>query len=116
MKEVLITFASIVATLLDAVLIYLNVFQGNTWGTGYQIGDGFRTIFLAAGITAVTDAGPTPWGFPSYASTLWGVGRPTGSLNVELLCVLGVQALPAVELHGVGAHDAPNRRSCEEPL
>src|ERR1700730_15487365 len=52
----------------------------------------------------------------SYASTLRGIGRPTGGLNAELLCVLGVQSLPAAELHGLGAHDASNRLTREEPL
>src|SRR5207244_532109 len=41
---------------------------------------------------------------------------PTGSLNAELLCVLGVQSLPAAELHGLGADDAPNGLSGEKPL
>lgn len=40
-----------------------------------------------------------------HASMLRGVGRPSGSLNAELLCVLGVQLLPA-ELHSVGADAA----------
>src|SRR5262245_12816622 len=40
-----------------------------------------------------------------YASALRGVGRPTGGLNAELLCVLGVQSLPAAELHGLGGSD-----------
>src|SRR5262245_16992246 len=42
--------------------------------------------------------------------------RPTGGLNAELLCVLGVQSLPATELHGLGADDASNRLTREEPL
>src|SRR5262245_38709782 len=37
-------------------------------------------------------------------------------LDVELLCVLGCQSLPAIELHGVGTDDAPNRLTGEEPL
>src|SRR3984893_10512441 len=52
----------------------------------------------------------------SYASTLRGIGRPTGGLNAELLYVLGVQSLPAAELHGLGADDASNRLTREEPL
>jgi len=40
-----------------------------------------------------------PWGSSSHPSTLRGVGRPTGALNTELLGVLGVQSLPAAELH-----------------
>src|SRR5437660_10015017 len=54
--------------------------------------------------------------FSSQCSTLLGVGLPTGGLNAELLCVLGVQSLPAAELHGLGAGDASNRLTREEPL
>src|SRR2546427_4438685 len=36
--------------------------------------------------------------------------------NAELLCVLGLQPLPAGELHGLGADDASNQITCEEPL
>src|ERR1700730_17440199 len=42
--------------------------------------------------------------------------RPTGRFNAELLCVLGVQSLPAAELHGLGADDASNRLTREAPL
>lgn len=42
--------------------------------------------------------------------------RPVGRLNAELLGVLGVQALPAAELHGLGADDASHRLTREEPL
>src|SRR5437899_6397684 len=42
--------------------------------------------------------------------------RLVGRFNTELLCVLGVQSLPAAELHGLGADDASNRLSREEPL
>src|SRR5438876_9684539 len=41
---------------------------------------------------------------------------PTGGLNAELLCVLGVQSLPAAELHGLGADDASNGSTGEKPL
>src|SRR2546427_734617 len=34
--------------------------------------------------------------------------RPVGRFNTELLGVLGVQSLPAAELHGLGADDASN--------
>src|SRR5437764_1016523 len=57
-----------------------------------------------------------PWGSSSYISTLRGVGLPTGGLDVELLCVLGVQSLPAAELDGIGADDASHRFTGEEPL
>src|SRR5437660_3029637 len=40
----------------------------------------------------------------------------TGGLNAELLCVLGSQSLPPAELHGLGADDASNRLTREEPL
>ena len=35
--------------------------------------------------------------------------RPVGRLNAELLGVLGVQSLPAAELHGLGTNDAADR-------
>src|SRR6266852_2501278 len=41
--------------------------------------------------------------------------RPVGRLDTELLGVLRVQPLPA-ELHGLGAGDASNRLTREEPL
>src|SRR6266849_2575744 len=41
--------------------------------------------------------------------------RPVGRLDTELLGVLRVQPLPA-ELHGLGADDASNRLTREEPL
>ena len=47
---------------------------------------------------------------------LRGVGRPTGGLDAELLCILGVQSLPAAELHGLGADDASDRLTREEPV
>src|SRR5262245_29394371 len=52
----------------------------------------------------------------SHASTLRGVRRPNGGLNAELLCVLGVQSLPAVELHGFGADDASNGLTRQKPI
>src|SRR6266850_2690611 len=42
--------------------------------------------------------------------------RPVGRFNAELLCVLGCQSLPAAEFHGLGADDASNRLTREEPL
>src|SRR5262249_7726796 len=58
-----------------------------------------------------------PWVLPlSHASTLRAAGRPTGGLDAELLCVLGVQSLPAAELHCFAADDAANRLTREEPL
>src|ERR1700730_14802920 len=42
--------------------------------------------------------------------------RPVGRFDTELLGVLGVQPLPAAELHGLGADDASNRLTREEPL
>ena len=44
--------------------------------------------------------------FPNWPSRLRGARRPTGRLNAELLCVDGVQSLPAVALHGIGAGHA----------
>src|SRR5437879_12782015 len=44
------------------------------------------------------------------------VRGPSRSLNAEQLCVLGVQSLPAAELHGLGADDASNGPTGEKPL
>src|SRR4029077_13109179 len=44
------------------------------------------------------------------------VRGPAGRLDAELLRVLGVQSLPAAELHGVWADDASNRVAREEPF
>src|SRR6266536_3310285 len=41
---------------------------------------------------------------------------PTRGLDAELLCVLGVQSLPAAELHGIGADHASNGSSGQEPI
>jgi hypothetical protein len=46
---------------------------------------------------------------------LRGASWPTG-FYAELLGVLGIQLLPAPEVHCVGAHDASNRLTREEPL
>lgn len=50
MREALIMFGSIAAVLLGAILIYMNVFEGDG-ELGYLVGAGFGIIFLAAGIT-----------------------------------------------------------------
>src|SRR5713226_4416447 len=42
--------------------------------------------------------------------------RPVGRFNAELLCVLGVQSLPAAELHGLGADDSSNGLTGEKPI
>src|SRR5206468_6311438 len=42
--------------------------------------------------------------------------RPVGRFNTELLCVLGVQSLPAAELHGLGADDAADGSSAEQVI
>src|SRR5437868_11291220 len=47
------------------------------------------------------------------ASWRWAANR---ALNAELLCVLGVQSLPAAEFHGLGAGEASNRLTREKPL
>ena len=41
---------------------------------------------------------------------------PTGQFNVELPGVLGVQPLPAAELHGLGADDAADGLTGEKPF
>src|SRR5690242_13770585 len=43
-------------------------------------------------------------------------GRPVGSLHTELPGVLGVQPLPAFELHGRGPGDASNGLAGEKPI
>jgi predicted transporter len=53
MKEILITFGSIVSVLVGLILIYANLFSGNPWEIGYQVGAGFGVLFLAAGITGL---------------------------------------------------------------
>src|SRR5262245_6929923 len=51
----------------------------------------------------------------SYLDLLFrGVGPPAGGLNAELLCVLGVQSLPAAELHRLTANDAADGSSAEK--
>ena len=42
--------------------------------------------------------------------------RPVGRFNAELLGVLGVQSLPAAELHRLGADDAADGSSAEKPI
>src|SRR5436305_8761812 len=58
---------------------------------------------------------PTSSCSPPRGSGPW-ARRPTGGLNAELRCVLGVQSPPAAELHGVGADDASNGLTGEKPL
>src|SRR5947199_2047266 len=50
------------------------------------------------------------------ASTLRGGGRPVGRFNAELLCVLGIQSLPAAELHRLGTNDAAEGGSAEKVI
>src|SRR5215475_6197566 len=72
---------------------------------------------IFASINAEADSiGTARFMYTSQASTLRGVGRPGGALDAELLGVLGVQALPASELHGLGADDPSDRLTREEPL
>src|SRR5216683_3429099 len=44
------------------------------------------------------------------------LGQPTGRLNAELPGVLGVQSLPAFELHGIGADDAADGSSAQKAI
>jgi hypothetical protein len=53
MKEVLITFGSIVAILFGVILIYSNGEGGGWFVFQYQVGIGFGVILLAAGITGL---------------------------------------------------------------
>src|SRR4051812_49616846 len=48
-------------------------------------------------------------------SSPWLRGR-TGGRHAELRGVLAEQSLPAVDLHGVGAHDASHGLTGEQPL
>src|SRR3954453_21489566 len=50
------------------------------------------------------------------SSRLRGVWRPTGHLNPELFCVLGVQPLPALELHGIATSDAADGSATEKTI
>src|SRR5436309_13154630 len=58
---------------------------------------------------------PTSSCSPPRGSGPW-ARRPTGGLNAELRCVLGVQSPPAAEFHGLGADDASNGLTGEKPL
>ncbi|MFZ0504214.1 MAG: hypothetical protein WAM44_10915, partial [Chthoniobacterales bacterium] len=49
-------------------------------------------------------------------STLLSVRRPTRRFNAELLCVLRVQPLPALELHRIATRDAADGSSAEKPI
>lgn len=53
MKETLLVFGSIVAILLGAVLLYVNLFLESYWELGPIIGDGFGILFLAGGLTGI---------------------------------------------------------------
>src|SRR3954468_19566123 len=57
-----------------------------------------------------------PWRSSSLFLFGWGLGRPTGALDTQLLCVLGGQSLPAAELHGITAGDASDRLTREQPI
>jgi hypothetical protein len=58
MRTTLITFGSIVAILVGAILIYSNVFDGYINDFAYQVGAGIGVILLAAGITGLWMKGP----------------------------------------------------------
>ena len=55
-------------------------------------------------------------GHPQDSRLLRRLGRPVGRFNAELLGVLGDQSLPAGELHGIGAGDAPNGLAGEKAV
>src|SRR5262245_26119545 len=44
------------------------------------------------------------------------LGRPVGCFDVELLCVLGVQSLPAFEFHRLTTSDAADGGSAEQAI
>jgi hypothetical protein len=50
----------------------------------------------------------------SFASTPRGVGLRVRYFSTKLLCVLGVQSLPAAEFHGLGAGHAADGISTEK--
>src|SRR6185437_14828461 len=54
--------------------------------------------------------------FSLLPSRLRRVRPRTMGVNAELLCVLSAQSLPAAELHGLGAGDAPNRLASQKPI
>src|SRR6266403_2327556 len=75
-------------------------------------------VGIAFGGLAATRAGfcrVNSTGFSFHASTLRGVGRPTGGLNAELLCVLRVQPLPG-EFHRLATSDAADGSSAEKAI
>lgn len=53
MKEILLTFGSIVAILVGAILIYANVFSPLFYQLASRVGAGFGVILLAAGVTGL---------------------------------------------------------------
>src|SRR4051812_31610004 len=65
--------------------------------------------------SAVTIQKPMTVVSSAACSGPWARGR-RGGLDAELLRVLGVQPLPAAELHGVDADDASNGLTGEKPL
>src|SRR5204862_8122938 len=63
--------------------------------------------------TAVQASRASP---PPSVSRLRDVGRPTRSLDAELLCILAGQSLPAAQLQRVTGDDASDWLTGEEPL
>jgi hypothetical protein len=57
MKEILLTFGSIVAILSGAILIYSNVIKGLTWEFSDQVYAGVGVVLLAGGITGLLTKG-----------------------------------------------------------
>ena len=55
-------------------------------------------------------------GYLEVATTSSRLRRPVGRFNTELLGVLGVQPLPAAELHRLAADDASNGSSAEKAI
>jgi ABC-type uncharacterized transport system permease subunit len=53
MKEILLTFGSIAAILVGAILVYANVINGAIWEFWDQVYAGVGVVFLAAGITGL---------------------------------------------------------------
>jgi hypothetical protein len=66
----------------------------------------------------VSDARGVPESVPHLKGSLMlrGIGRATRGLNSELPGILGVQSLPAAELHGIGADHAADGSSAQKAI
>jgi len=65
------------------------------------------SVIISLSYLIIADTGHLLWPCPQ---------RPVRCFNTELVGVLGDQSLPASELHGIGAGDAAQRHTREEPI